>query len=544
MSILWHTDPHMTQRHIWRAILISLIILFTAFSLNLFIKKKPCLTKPLVIAISSMPESLDPRFHFSAIALYMSHLVYAPLFIYDDDLNIKPFLAESYQILSSTRYRITLRPNLYFHDGAPIRAKDIVETLLLFISKESGSLKADKFDHIKRIYPTGDLSLEIILQKPKANFIEDLYGIGMFSAAHPHIGTGPFRLIAIDNAQELIELEAFDKWFSGAPFIKQVIAKVIHDNTTRLLELMHGNVDLSSGDISAMQLSTLKDYPFLRIETLPGLGYTYLAMNLRAPQADLSPKAHLTRQALANPLVRRAIAESIDIESIIRYKLKGLAVRATGLIPPRSWAKSAAILPTQYNPEHAQKLLEEAGFPLQAHLGNTRFNLTLSASTDRFRQSIALALADYLRAVGIGVSLHIGDWNSIFADIQKGNFDLFSAIWTPIIDPSIYEWIFHSKNIPTPIRPGGNRVAYQNTQVDKWIEIAQESQNPALRKQLYQQIETQIAHDLPYIPLWFEDRIVITNQRLIGFKPARTGSLLSLAQAHLKDQDTTCHPSM
>ena len=41
------------------------------------------------------------------------------------------------------------------------------------------------------------------------------------------------------------------------------------------------------------------------------------------------------------------------------------------------------------------------------------------------------------------------------------------------------------------------------------------------------------AQELPVVPLWWEDRVVVHTARLAGFEPSADGSLHGLAQASL-----------
>src|SRR5258706_15696030 len=81
--------------------------------------------------------------------------------------------------------------------------------------------------------------------------------------------------------------------------------------------------------------------------------------------------------------VRRAIALAIDRDKLIRGKLGGHAVRATGLLPPRHWGYSGDVPRYEYDPAAARRLLDEAGLPVRAD--GRRFTLTYKTTSDLFR---------------------------------------------------------------------------------------------------------------------------------------------------------------
>jgi len=459
----------------------------------------------LHLIVSTVPESLDPRLASSQVAQQISRLVYAPLFILDNNLMPVPYLAEKVTQKNALTYLITLKKNLFFHNGDKLEAKDVVYT---YENPGQAEIKAP----ILSIKALSHQVVEFKLKKPYAPFLNDLSGLGIVSLKET--GSGPYVFKKHNSATETYDLEAFDKWFEGQPKIKNIQIRVIRDANTRLLELIKGKADFASGNIKAYQLTALEKYPSrLRIEQTPGLDYAYLAMNLRRPP-------------LSDIRVRKAIAHALDIDSILKAKFHGMATRATGLLPKGHWAKDPDLKLIDYNPEKSRKLLKETGFKLP-------LKLTLLAGTDRFRQSISLIYKQQLKQVGIDIEVRVQDWATTYAQMKQGQFDLYSAIWTPVVEPNLFDWVFHSNRIPSGENAGGNRGAYIDLELDKLIERAQESSSISERQRLYFQIEHRLLEALPYVPLWFEDNITITNKRLMGFEPTRNCSFLPLTHAYL-----------
>jgi len=292
---------------------------------------------------------------------------------------------------------------------------------------------------------------------------------------------------------------------------------VVRDANTRILELIKGKVDLSTMAIKPDQLIALEKYSDrLNIQKQAGLGYTYLAMNLRKPP-------------LSDLLVREAISKAINFQEIIDIKFNGFASLATGMLPNGHWAKNSDLFPIKYAPKEAQRLLKKSGFKLP-------IKLTIMTTPDRFRQSLSLIYKDQLEKIGIILEVRILEWATLYQNMREGNFDLFSAQWLPVVDPNLFDWVFHSKNIPEPDKAGGNRGGFYDPDIDKWIEEAQVNFNTNIRKKLYQKIEKKLLRELPYIPLWFEDNIAVSSKRLVGFKPDRINSFLPIVKAHIENE--------
>jgi len=494
------------------------------------------------LSIESAPEILDPRFASSAVASRISELIYGRLFIVDNDLKLQPFMAKAIKQIGDLKYILTLKDNLYFHDGTKLSAHDVAYTFSSLSDEDVASPVAAKFDYVKSIVATNDITVEIELNKPFAAFLLDLAAVGIVSKAKcqnrsrecklENIGAGPFKLANFDSAKEKLLLVPNAKWGEGAPKVNLEI-QVIRDDTTRLLELISGKTDFVSGDIRPNQVEkVLENEDKLVLHQTPGLGYNYLAINLRK-SSTATGELKRTQDALGNSLVRQAMARALNIDQVLQSLWKGYAKRASGLIPNGHWAKDPGLKPIAYDPQAAQNLLDEAGFKDRGAMQHRRFQVNIVTTPNRFRQSVIQVFADQLRAVGIEVHLQVKEWSALYQDMQQGNFELFSAVWTPVVDPELFYWVFHSNSIPGPDKAGGNRVAYSSAMVDKWIEQTQIISDSKERAKLVYQIENQLAQDLPYIPLWFADEIVVHSKRILNFKPTRTGSLLGLREVRV-----------
>src|SRR5690606_27873105 len=157
--------------------------------------------------------------------------------------------------------------------------------------------------------------------------------------------------------------------------------RTVRDETTRILELRKGRVDMLLGSISPQLLPALRRESDLSVQVEPGSGVSYLMFNLED-------------EILSRREVREAIALAIDREALARYKFKGAAHVADSLFRPEHWASAS---PRRYRRDlpRARALLDQPGFPAGAE-GEPRLRLSLKTSTDRFRRSIALVMAAQL----------------------------------------------------------------------------------------------------------------------------------------------------
>lgn len=469
-----------------------------------------------VVLLDSNPKGLDPRFPVSDSSAKIIGLLHAGLVSADTrDGNPELELASSIEQLDPTTYKITLRPDATFHDGEPVRARDVEYTLMELGSELIKSPMAGLTRRIKTFTIHDDRSFTIALHKPHAAFFVDLaMGIvpkhvcgGLAQCPDSNIGAGPFKLVE-NKDNQLVVLEAFDGYIGGKPEIKTLAFKVIKDDNTRLLALLGKNADIVQNAVSPLMLPVVEDAAGLDIQTSTSFKYTYLAFNLRKPR-------------LQDVRVREAIALAIDRESIIEHKYKGLADLSSGLLAPTHWAHEPNVQKYAYDPERAMALLDEAGLtdPDGPEGPLPRFEIELKVSSNKFRRALAQLMANQLARVGIQVRVRAYEWGTYFHDIKSGNFEMTTLQWPSVLEPSLYRWIFHSSNIPTPenVSAGANRGAYKNARIDELLDQGMIETDQEKRRAIYSEVQQILARELPYVSLWHEHNIAILREGITDY---------------------------
>jgi len=487
----------------------------------------------LVLIVESPPETLDRRLALSYVAENVSGNLLEPgLIRVDDEGQPVPDLAASIEQLDATTYVFTLRPGLKFHDGSPLRAADVVATFESLLDPKLASPLAAKYRGLT-FSAEGELRVRAKLDQPLAPFLVNLMNMGIVPARaqgapgrddfgrHP-IGAGPFRFVSWVDDEHLL-LEANPDYYGGRPAMGHLLVKTVRDETTRVLELRSGKADVAINAVSPPLLRELEDLPSLRILREPGADSFFLMFQQTDP-------------ALRDLRVRQAIAYAVDREALVRYKFFDHAQLADSLLPASNWAHVAGLPVYHRDLARARALLDEAGYRGQA--GAHRLQLTYKTSTDRFRKSIALAIAQQLSEVGLDVRVQTLEFGTFFSDIRKGNFQLASLKWVPIVEPDLLHWVFDSASIPTPDNGynGANRERFQNAAVDALLEEARVAASPAERVQDYRKAQALLAAELPYFVLWHEDSVAVVNRDLEGFHLSPFGYYEGLASAHRLSQ--------
>jgi peptide/nickel transport system substrate-binding protein len=239
------------------------------------------------------------------------------------------------------------------------------------------------------------------------------------------------------------------------------------------------------------------------VQSAPSVILTYLLLNNEDP-------------ALRDHRVREAIALAIDRPALIAAKFGGHAVLATGLLPPVHWAYNPDVPHYNRDVARARQLLDEAGY--KPGPDGVRLHLTYKTSAVPFRVGLARAIAAELGDAGIAVEVRPFEFGTFFADVKKGNYQLATMQTSEITEPDFYFFYFHSSRIPDAKDPdGGNRWRYRNPEVDRLTVEGRNELDRDKRKAIYAQVQRIVAQDLPIIPLWHEDNVLLYNVDVQGY---------------------------
>src|SRR5450631_3034749 len=92
-----------------------------------------CARKPdpntLVMIIESSPTNLDPRVGIDAQSERIDELLFDSLVRRDEHFELKPWLAQSWEIPNLLTYVFHLRQGVRFHNGQPLTSRDVKWTL-------------------------------------------------------------------------------------------------------------------------------------------------------------------------------------------------------------------------------------------------------------------------------------------------------------------------------------------------------------------------------------------------------------------------------
>jgi len=461
----------------------------------------------ITLAVFASPNNFDPRVGTDEVSQKVYQLIYDNLLNLDEQLNVGPGLAVSWEQPDEKTYVVRLRQGVRFHDGHELTSADVAYTFTSLLDAAFVSARKGAYALVDRVEAVDPYTVRFALKEPSASFPIQLVlpivsaGAGAELRTHP-IGTGPymFRSYAVDDRLDLVP---FKDYYRGAPTNAGVLLKIVPDEIMRGLELKKGTVDLVINDLSPDSVEQFREEGSMQITTSPGTDYAYVGTNLRDP-------------ALSDRRVRQAIGYAIDRQAIVKYLRRGLAQPALTPVPPTSWAFAPDAFQFTHDPARAQALLEEAGYRDPDGAGpEPRLRLTLKVSTNEFYRLQAAVIQQDLRAAGIELDVRSYEFATLSKDVASGNFQLVTLQWVGISDPDILRRVFHSKQMPPS---GFNRGFYSNPEVDRLIDEATTASDQETRKRLYQQVQRIVAEDAPYISLWYKTNVAVAQPDLSGIR--------------------------
>lgn len=463
----------------------------------------------VVVLLPRDVQELDPRLTGDAYGHKVSRLLFASLVTLNSEtLAPELELAAGIDELDPITYRVRLREGLRFSDGSALDAEDVVATFAGVVDPELGSRYASTYRRIARMDIEDPLTVRFTLTGPHATFRTDLElpivraedrarPLAQLGAALP-AGSGPYVLEA--RREGRLRLGPNPHWHGGHAARPSIELLVVRDDNTRALRLLAGAGDVAINAVPPLLVPLFERERAFSVQSAPGAGMTYLGLNLEAPP-------------LRDPRVRAALAHAIDRRALIAAKLGGRAQLASGFLPPGHWAESP-FPGRDYDPARARALLDAAGMrPRPDGTRGTRLRLTLRCGSDRARVSLARAIAAQLGAAGVAVEVRPSETATLLAALNRGQFEAALLQVPEVVEPHLLSWFFGSDHIPERGIEGANRWRLRSPALDAALEAGRLTTDRAARIAAYRTAHRVLHDELPVIPLWHEDVVVIAAAR-------------------------------
>jgi peptide/nickel transport system substrate-binding protein len=486
-----------------------------------------------VEAVVGSPSHINPLYaYLNDVDRDLSSLIFSGLARLGPDGQVLPDLAKSWDIpTDGKQVTFHLRSGVTWQTGAAFTADDVLFTFhLLADPKLQGDPDQaalwqalacsapdqmtvacqlpDAFAPFLSYATIGILPQHVLQNVAAAALLDDAFN-------KAPVGTGPYRLAQFDETQAT--LKANHGYYLGVPLLEEIQVRFYPDVSSAAADVVRGQaegllVDLTTGQ---KDFDTLASADGIKAYTANRSAYTALYLNNgTAPLNDAS--------------VRKAIANTVDIDKIISDVLSGRAIPADSPIVPGTWAHDPNLKAYPHDPGQAQDILKDAGW-VAPDGSNVRqrngleLRLTLMTDQDTLRGAVADEIARELADIGIEATVVRQASTSLVRDfLIPRSYQAAIFGWDPGADPDPYP-AWHSSQANGN---GRNLAAYRNADADKLMEEARHTTDLDQRQRLYYTFQQTFHEDVPSVLLYYPVYTYFISDQV---KNVRLGALFSNA---------------
>lgn len=486
----------------------------------------------LVIAKSAEAVSLDPAGSNDVPSSDVQENIYESLTQLDEQLNVQPQLAESWEAVEDDVWEFTLREGILFHDGSEFNADVVKANIERVLDDKVASPRKFLFEMVSDIevvdeytvrftteYPFAPLpahlahsggamvSLDIIEQDYAA--IEEGKDPGTVVNEQP-IGTGYFVFDEWKSGESIRLVRNEDYWGDNA-LLDSVLFKVVSEDLTRVAELETGESHIAD-PLSPSDYDQIDQTDGASVQTQSSVSLSYIGFNMdKEPFDDVR--------------VRQAISMAIDKEEIIEGIYEGFGIPAIGPIPPDVFGFDDGVSGLDYDIEKAKELLADAGYP-------DGFSTTIWTNDNRERIDTAVNLQSQLKEIGIELKVEEIEWGAYLEQTANGEHDMFILGWsTPTGDADYAMYaLFHSDNFGEP----GNRTFTKDPELDRLLEEGRKTPGNEERLEIYSEAQELLVDIAPMIYIHHQEYLLGVRDEVKGLTQLPT-QILQLQEVYLED---------
>lgn len=500
-----------------------------AAALALVAAAAPASAEELTIGVRSGAESMDP--HYSAIGINVSAMknVYETLTTRDDNLQLQPSLAVSWEPVDETTWRFKLREGVKFHDGSDLDAEDVVHSVerIPLAAGPDGGLQT----YVRRIVDAkaiDPLTVEFTTDSPAATLPLDLTRLFVipseipidtpvsdFNSGEAAIGTGPYRLVSWRAKGDMV-VEPFEDYWGEEPAWDKVTFSEISNDSARVAALLSGRVDMINY-APPTDVARIEREDNLEVFQGPSVYIFMLFPDYRedTPLVRAKDGGELEANPFLDYRVRQAISLGIAREAIAERVMEGLATPASQIITEGFFGWSPEFGELEYDPERARELLAEAGYP-------DGFQVDLHCTSDRLPMDgdICAALGPMLARIGIDATVNATPRAVYFPAQAAGEYSLMMNGWGSLTGEASY---ILSSMVHTKEEDGNfgvfNHFAYSNPEIDSTVQEALGTLDADKRKALLEEAMLMTMNDLMAIPIVNLSAIWAGNTDKVTYRP-------------------------
>ncbi|HWY67577.1 MAG TPA: ABC transporter substrate-binding protein [Terriglobales bacterium] len=518
----------------------------------------------LVVGQRAEPKTLNPLTATDApsrevIGRMMADLVH----INRVTQQTEPALASSWKLSTDGRsFTVKLRRGVRFSDGYPFSADDVVFSFRLYLDEKIRSSNRDLLiiggkpisavkidDHTVRFdmsqpYAAAERIFDNLAILPE-HLLRKSYEQGSFAQAltlntapDAIAGLGPFRLKQYLPGQRLVlERNPYywkaDRNHRRLPYLDEIAFLFVGNEDAQILRFQSGETNVISR-FSPENYSALAREQQSRgydlVDLGPSLEYNFLFFNLNELPADQFPAISRKQEWFRDVKFRQAVSLAVDRQSIVKLVYNGRGTALWGNVTPgnKLWINRDLPHPERSIPQ-AKELLKSAGFSWDqaGKLFDTLHNpvefTIITSSSNAQRVKMATLIADDLAQLGMSVHVVPLEFRAVMdrvfqsTDYEASVFALGGGDADPNGDMNV--WMSNGSTHLWNMHESKPATAWE-AQLDALLNQQLVTLNYKKRKQLYDEAQAIIAHNLPFIFLASPNVVVGATKQVANFRPA------------------------
>jgi len=349
------------------------LISFLFLTIDFYFKNteiRPAKGGVYIEGIVGSPRWINPIYPAYDVDRDLIELIYAGLMKYDEKGEIVLDLAKGYEIIEDGKiFEFRLKENLLWSDGQPLTADDVIFTIETIQNPATKSPIRAKWLGVT-VKKVSDLTIYFELKNPSAVFLENCtlkiipkhvwekipcQNFSLSAYNLEPIGAGPYLIKNAvkdkeDKTGNIKSLElAANPNYHGEPYYIPKIIFYFFNNENELISA------LNSRQIKGFFHSPVKKYDNLKTDEFSEyrlLLPSYFAVFFNPEEAKV----------LANEKIRQALNYATDKEEIIREISAGKGKTTDSPILPEIYGFENPAEIYEFDPEEAERILDEAGF--------------------------------------------------------------------------------------------------------------------------------------------------------------------------------------
>ena len=499
--------------------------------------------KILTYAVMEEPETLDPTLNnYSTSSTFLQNM-FCGLFQLEADGSLGNAMCDTYEVSGDgLTYTFTLKDGLKWSDGSDLTAGDFEYSWKRVLNPDTASPAAWELHYLKGgeeyntqggsaqdvgVKAVDDKTLEVTLKAPTPYFLYLTASSNFFpvkqevvegqdpwtKSADTYVCNGAFTLEKINPQSSYVLKKNPNYYDAGSVKLDGVEIVIIQSPESALSAYNAGEIDAMGDNLVTSQ--AIDQYG--DTEELKGydkIGTRYYDFNC-------------SKEYLSNPDVRRALAMAIDRRTICESIVPSKPEPAYGFVPygipyegfSEDFRTVSGDL-IQEDVEAAKKLLADAGYPNGEGLPVLTFIVTNTKENKDIAQVIQSMWKDNL-----GVQADIVTFESkVYWDEQKaGNFDVCFDGWTgDYLDPDTNLNCFTQARAYNQNRWSGENAMKYDSMIEECRNLADNSK----RMEIFKEAEAILMDEMPIIPLYYLNAIVLAKPDVTGLVKNADGHTL------------------